>query len=315
MSPSFPFVVGCGRSGTTLVQAILDSHPDMAVPLETKFIVGLAKRRRKYETRLGFAVDVFVADLVGYNNLVWRMSLSSKEILNDLSLNPPADYPEAVRRVFALHALQKGKSRYANKTPVHALSIPTIAGLFPEAQFIHIIRDGRDVALSYLDFPSGPTSVVSGALHWKRHVKRARAAGVNIGPNRYQETKYEELVSDPEGAVRRLCDFIDLPFNPVMLRYYDRAEEVLARVPSKFGHERLSSPPGQGRHHWRTQMPEPDLNLFEAVAGTLLDELGYQRAVPRPSVRTRLGGHLAAAGEAIERGRHALSNRLRIVFP
>ena len=136
----------------------------------------------------------------------------------------PSTVPEAVRAMFSAYAHRQGKRRYAEKTPANVMHISLLGELFPESRFIHIIRDGRDVTLSYLSVDFGAESVGEGAISWKRAVEQGRRDGSSLGPDRYREIKYEDLVHDPEGALRDLCAFVELPFDPRMLRYFERAE-------------------------------------------------------------------------------------------
>jgi hypothetical protein len=307
----FPFVVGRGRSGTTLVRAILDSHPDMAVPDETHLIVRLGRRRQRYERASGFDVDTFMDDL-GRRRGFDCFELDEPVVRADLRADPPGSYPDAIRRVFALYAASRGKRRYADKTPIHVLNVPYLADLFPEARFVHVIRDGREVALSYLDVAWGPTSVADAALEWRRAVLSGRRAGSRLGPSRYLEVRYERLVDDTEATVRGLCDFLDLAFDPVMLRYHERADEVAGKMGMPDARQALYRPLTRGLRDWRTQIPVSDVALFEALAGDVLDELGYERVAGRPSARLRLGAvrhqvaaHASRVGRAARRARGA----------
>ena len=125
--------------------------------------------------------------------------------------------------MFALYTSRQGKARYAEKTPINVLHIELLADVFPEARFIHLIRDGRDVALSYLDTDFGASSLPEAAVQWRRFVRKGRRSGARVGAHRYQEVRYEDLVADPDTVLRSLCEFIDLPFDPSMLRYHERA--------------------------------------------------------------------------------------------
>jgi len=274
----FPFVVGCGRSGTTLVRAMLDSHPELAVPAETKFIVTMAKMRRRYESADGVRKAAFIADVYRYTDLGGRWGIRVSEASAFLEARQPPDYADAVRALFTLMAMHAGKPRYGNKTPKHVLSMPVIATLFPEAVFIHVIRDGRDVALSFLEKDFGPNTITQAAQEWKRLVTRGRRDGRRLGSRRYREIRYEELIADPERVLRSVCDISQLAFDATMLEYYVRAEEVRSgiRDPQHFGG--LSLPPTPNMRNWRSEMDAADLAAFEAIAGETLDELDYPRA-------------------------------------
>jgi hypothetical protein len=165
------------------------------------------------------------------------------------------------------------------------LHVEYLAEMFPEARFIHLIRDGRNVTLSNLELDWGPESVWEGAVYWKRFVNEGRRAGAKIGSERYLELRYEDLLEDPERHVRAMCDFVDLAFDPVMLRYFERTEKISGAKESH--HQNLSRPPTKGLRDWRQQMSRRDVELFEVLAGDLLSEMGYERVTDGSSLSAR----------------------------
>ena len=284
----FPFFVGSGRSGTTLLRAIFDSHPQLAIPDEVSFVIRFA--RPHYAVRYGwprrFDADACLALILG-NAAFQRWDLPDDDVRAAVRAARPADFPDLIRVLYRLWAAREGKPRYADKTPFHVLQIPRLARMFPEARFVHIIRDGRDVALSYLGVEWGPRTVDEAAVEWRRRVRKGRRAGRRLGPQRYREVRYEQLVTEPDQVVQQLCAFLDLPWDAALLQYHERADEVIRTTRFPAAHQSLLLPPTPGLRDWRRQMAPADVARFEAVAGGLLDELGYERA-SAPSVRHRL---------------------------
>ncbi len=200
---------------------------------------------------------------------------------------PPVDYPDAVRRVYAHWAARRGKARYGDKMPGYVLRIPALATLLPEAHFVHIIRDGRDVALSTMAIPGTDHDPVALAIEWSRRVGAGRRAGTELGSGRYREVRYEDLVTDPTRPAEDLCAFLDLPYEPAMLLVADRHERHPDKLRTNPRHARLGEPLSMGPRSWRTDMAASDRERFEAVAGGLLDDLGYERSPAEPSAATR----------------------------
>jgi len=306
----FPFFVGCGRSGTTLLRAMIDSHPLFAVPAETQFILTLAEQRRRYEAANGFAIDTFLRDVFRHTDLSATWGIDIDTFAHELRRRPPKDYPDAVRSLFGVYAQLREKPLYANKTPIHVLRMPALLELFPDARFIHVIRDGRNVALSFLDSAFGPESIVGCALRWRRYVSRGITSGPRLGSGRYLEIRYEDLVREPATTARTVCRFIDVPFDDHMLRYFDRADEILGQIDHPESHSRLRLPPTQGLRDWRTEMSPDDAERFEAIAGSLLSRLGYERRSQRTGVALRFGAYRDAATEEFRRVSGALGRRL-----
>ena len=176
--------------------------------------------------------------------------------------------------MFSASARKKGKSRWGDKTPCHVLDVARLASDFPEAQFIHVIRDGRDVAASMIK--AGWTlDARTAARLWKTRVEAGRAAGAALGAGRYREVRFEALVARPEDALRQLCLWVDIDYTPSMLRYYETAESRIVPQHAQF-HRLLSRPPDASRAlAWPRDLPRREVADFEAAAGELLATLGY----------------------------------------
>jgi len=198
-------------------------------------------------------------------------------------------YADAIRRVYSLYARHHGKKRFGDKTPSYVLHVSYLAHMFPEGLFIHVIRDGRNSALSYLKEGFGPSTVGEAAIWWKRMVLTGRTAGRKLDERRYREVRYEMLVESPEDTLRDLCEFIHVPFDQAMLRYFDRADEVLSGTGrNAVAHQNLHRAPIANIRDWRKEMPREDVALFEAIAGDLLSELGYERAMTKVPVSAKV---------------------------
>ena len=290
------FVVGCGRSGTTLLRLMLDAHPDLAIPPESHFL-----------SRFGHAIDRYRADDGGVdperlagdilrtkNFAAWGVPHAA--VLERVrSVAAPASFAEIVDAVYRAYAEPRGASRWGDKTPRYVLDIPLFDRLFPGSRFVHIVRDGRDVAMSLRSVRFGPNDPMGAAAFWSRRVRAGRRDGGRLGPGRYAEVRYEGLIADPERELRAICGMIDLPWDPAMLEYHRRVEEALPED-RRSQHRHEDRPPTAGLRDWRAQMPDAEVAAFEAVAGDLLDELGYDRGAPppRPGLRARAEWRVAS---------------------
>jgi len=181
-------------------------------------------------------------------------------------------------------------TRWVDGSWQNAAHVPALAALLPEARFIHMIRDGRDVALSHMRMNWGPTTYAESAQLWVTRISKARRHAPNI--DHYSELRFEDLVTDTEGTLRKVCAYIDLEYDPVMLDYHERAEKRLAEkaidLPRKHGptqtaearmdsHRLAKEPPQADRlGMWRRKMTPAEIAEYEAIAGPLLEELGYE---------------------------------------
>lgn len=279
--------VSSGRSGLTLLGMIFGSHPELTVAHEPRFLATMIPKRADYETDDGLDVDRFLSDLYAVGNYR-RLGIPREQVRVGLESRKVTTFPEAIRVVFELYATDRGKPRYGDKTPLYITFIEPIAEVLPETRFVHLVRDGRDVTLAYLERDKGPASVAEGAFHWRLRVTRGRESGHRIGDSRYREFRYEDLVDDPEGTVRAICAFLDLDFDPVMLDYQKTSESFLAEAKNPNDHQHLTMTPTKGLIDWRTSMTPDDLALFEAIAGEALEEFGYSRAAAKPASRPRV---------------------------
>lgn len=291
---------------------MFDSHPRLAVTHELQFIGRMAQRARRFERRDGFARERFLREVVAADSF-HLLRLTEDEVRSAVREAAPADLASAVRALMAAYATKEGKERYADKTPGHVARIPLLAAMFPEARFIHILRDGRDSMLAYRDRGFGPQSVEEAALNWRTRVRRGRRDGLRLGPGRYAEVRYEDLVDDPEGELRRLCDFIDLDYDPAMLRFHERSEEILVGVrPSHVRvFESLSQPVTRGIRDWRSELTPGEVERFAVLAGDALAEVGYDPGVDRLPLRRRAAALAHRAAWARRRGTTLARSRAR----
>jgi hypothetical protein len=309
--PSPPLIVlGVRRSGTTLLRVMLDRNPALAVPDESYFVPQLARRHRG-------AVDAeaFTDDLRRLPTLAeWGLPPDSVAA----RLRPGMTTGEAIAAVFEAYAAARSKPRWGDKTPLYMQHLPLLDALFPAALYVHLIRDGRDAALSYLAVPEGimtagwghPRDAAGFACQWATEIRAAQDLGRRVG-GRYLEVRYEALVAAPENELQRACGFAELEYEDAMLGYVGETESA-----RKEHQQRLNEPPRVGVRDWRTEMPRADREAFEAVAGDLLHELGYAVAA-RGHARARLASYRArtaawrAVGAATQRSplwrrRHAV---------
>jgi hypothetical protein len=297
------FIVGCARSGTTLVRRIVDAHPQIAITTEMHWISHYVNY---FKNQNCLVTPEVVSELTGHRRFA-QFEIPREEFEGLLGSTEAIPYPTFLRRVFDLYGKINDKPLVGNKTSGYVRRIPTFHALWPEAKFVHIIRDGRDVCLSVLNWKKAERTagryasweedpVTTTALWWERKVRKAREDGAALGPGLYHETLYEDLIDDPERECKRLCRFLGVPYDDAMIRFHEGRERVEPGRGAKSAWLRVTS----GLRDWRTQMCAGDVERFEAAAGDLLEELGYERAVPNPS--SEVLEHAVRIREAFTRG-------------
>lgn len=293
MNP-YVFVVGSPRSGTTLLQRMLDAHPQLAVANDTHFIpkaiAGIADGDIPLTHEL-------VERAIGYHRF-HRLGIDD-ELARTLATGAES-YARFVGALYGAFASAHGKTKGGEKTPDYVRSIPLLDRLFPWSRFVHIVRDGRDVALSALEWANegkGPgrfelwaaQPVAVCALWWRREVEPGARAGRSMGPERYREILYERLAAHPEPALRGLCSFLGLPYDVAMVRFHEGHRRDEQRPDGKVDAKKSWLPATPGLRDWRTTMDPRDVALFEALAGDTLTYFGYERSyasIPRDIQRT-----------------------------
>ncbi|SMP50639.1 ABC-type polysaccharide/polyol phosphate transport system, ATPase component [Desulfonatronum zhilinae] len=279
-----PFIVGVGRSGTTLLRLMLDAHPDVAIPPETHFLAAMLQdppaSAEKFMTMLTDAPT-------------WGdFQLDAEKLRLDVTGLEPFDLARAARLFYKHYAARFNKPRCGDKSPPYVKYISALADVFPEARFIHMIRDGRDVALSYKDKWFGPgRNLADAAVFWREHILQARLQARELTEGRYLELRFEDLIGSPEIFLKQICDFLDLTYSPAMLDYHHHAARRLDEMgdrPDERGnvqvpreqrlsiHKHVRRPPDPTQAgKWKQAMSTEEISSFQDIAGDLLTELGY----------------------------------------
>lgn len=292
---SMPIIVGSPRSGTTLLRLMMDAHSGLAIPPETGFLT-LGKTLNGQGDKLRkrfFEAVVHYLDPIG----PWPdFEISEHSFWTALTEINPFNISEGYRAFYRLYAARVGKRRWGDKTPIYCWHLNAIRRVLPESRFIHIIRDGRDTALSIRKMWFSPgQEIEKQAAYWRDWVMAARAAGV--GKDDYLEVRYEELILNTRETLERVCNHVGLTFEEQMLRYYERAPLRLKEHKGRFTaggaplltqeqrlrqQQRVTKPLDRSCvFAWKKAMNADERRKFEAVAGDLLEELGYE-VLPLP---------------------------------
>ncbi len=281
------FIVGCPRSGTTLLQRMINAHPQIAVTPESHWIPRLIEKPWA-QTAEGTVTRKLIRRLIAHPKFA-RLRISREQVKKLAPKGRDESYPCLVTRILDLYAKAQGKPLVGDKTPDYVRSIGLLHTLWPAARFVHLIRDGRDVCLSMLEWPKvhprpgnfatwKQDPVSTAAWWWQLNVQLGRQARKSLGPKLYHELRYESLVACPRKQCEELFDFLNLPFDEAVLQFHAGQPEADPGLEKK----RVGLPVTSGLRNWQSEMSAQDLERFEAIAGNLLDELHYPRAVPQP---------------------------------
>ena len=302
------FIVGCGRSGTTLLQTLLDAHPRISIPPESHIFIRFWPFLDMYgDLTERKNLRRFVNDLVGDARIrQWGLRISPEafcESLHDRSVRG------VVSQLFTLFAQSEGKVRWGDKTPAHMSSLRQIKAVFPEAKIVCLIRDGRDVAASLLRAQFAANRIDGAARTWRKYIFEFEEAKRWLPPQDVCELRYEALVRDPQAAMDRLCAFLgeqpttvsrEVPKTARRQQYIQRAAHFSTlRGPISEQHVGKFS----------SQLSRREVEIFETVARDALVLLGYPLLTPANVRLTRWERARLFMTDHARRVRRKLTNR------
>jgi hypothetical protein len=248
------FLVGARRSGTNWLQRIVNAHPDVVgVPSETYlFSRGILPLSEHFQ-----------------HGAAGSYSLGVIYMERGAFLDALRDFCDATF-LGLIEALGPSAARLTERTPEHSTCLDLIGAVYPDAHVVHIIRDGRDVVRSLASQHWGPGSIRAAAGEWRSSVEKAMKD--SAGLDHYTEVRYEELLADPRGQIARLYDCLDLRCDDTIL------EAALIEADVPFNVDPGFASVGTGK--WASRFSPADIDEFNAVAGHLLADLGYEASPP-----------------------------------
>lgn len=269
------FIIGVGRSGTSLLQSMLDAHPDLAFTPETHFYrryVADVVQRTKLEGR---GVLAFMR-LIETDAEFARAGVPMEALVDRGDL---LDLEEVFRRLLERAALIRGKCRVGDKDPRNIDYLPALARSFPQALVLHVVRDPRDVVLSRTK------AAWSAARPWWVHpliyreqLRRGRRLGPRLFGPRYLELAYEDLISSPAEALHRVCEHVGLDYSPEMLEFGESARRLVDERELQWKKETLGPLLARNSGKWREGLSSAQVSFTEAVCREAFEQLGYERA-------------------------------------
>lgn len=284
------FLLGRGRSGTTLLKSLLDAHPSISVAPEALFVMNLYHHYGRAEwtdERIeGFSRHVFL------ERRLRRWSVERDQLVARWrAMKDCARFADLVSEAYELHADATGKNEgrfLGDKNPRYSLCAAELRAIFPRAKFVHMVRDYRDNVLSFLHVPFDLKSPVALAHRWVRY-NAAILGAARLAPDAFHLLRFEDLLSAPVPTLTALCRFLGVEMDPRMLD---------ARDPeSGYGvawHRHVSSsidPALAGQ--WRRNLDTRQVEEIDRICQPFAAQFGYEPA--RPTRRRSFGISSGAA--------------------
>jgi len=276
-------IIGAQRSGTSLLTRILNQHPQLAVPPESFFFNTFVPLQRFYgDLDDNSNLDRFIDDVLATPKVSeWSPTPTRPEILARLSARNQGAVFTALMETWAE---SQGKSKWGEKTPHHVFFWSEICEYLPDAPVVHIVRDGRDVALGLINARFGPKSVYAGASRWSRWMTAIDQIRDATPAERFHQISYEDLLLTPEETVGGICDFLGVDYDSRMLEFHND-QSLYSGYAAE--HANLNKPLLTDKvAGWRRNMRESDIAVFESIAAAHLEQYGY----PVTNESARLSG-------------------------
>ena len=295
------FIGGCSRSGTTLLGSMLGSHTDFICSPESHFKIDILRSISR-----GTPADPDT--LLGLIKQYWRFKIWELDLPSTFPETIDS-YPSLLNWIVTQYAQQQNKpdaTSWVDHTPENISYVSSLLELFPNAKMIHIIRDGRAVAASILPLDWGPNSIIKAAHWWVRMTAFGLAAEVAYGPTRVMRVRYEELVQEPEQTLRNISAFLDIAYQPAMMKatgfnppsYTSRQHKLVGDKPNTTVINR-----------WENVLTQRQVEIFENLTRDFLTYMGY---ACRYGLEAKTPSFFEVQkGSAVELWRSGISNKFR----
>ena len=268
------FIVSAPRSGSTLLRLIMDAHPNIAIPppcwlfelvFPYLFSYGDLSEKSNFESLIE---DVLETPTIKN----WPIKFSVQELSNEV---PERTFGALVDAMHRQYARSQGKGRWGEKSPRDCFWIDEIRQNYPDAQFVHIIRDGRDQAIDIAESPTlMPFNIYAGAEMWRLFVSAVLDSANSLDKQNYYEIHYEKMCAEPENQIRQLCEFLKEDFDESMLHHHETKSS--ATWGSKPGHQKAARPiTTEYCEMHKTLLGDEDRITLDGIIGDLLKRFGY----------------------------------------
>lgn len=281
------FIIGNPRSGTTLLRLMLTNHRNIVIPPECGFAVWFYDKYRG----LVFSeqvIDLFVQDVFKARKIeTWN--LDERGLKEYLVQSKVETYPQAVSAVYEFygHSLGRTFHRWGDKNNFYLDHIAALFAMFPSAQFIHIVRDGRDIACSYKTLgssqivskyaPALPVNISQIAHEWAENITKIRSSFEKIPSTQVYEVRYEDLVSQPAQELQKICIFLGEPYDPAMELYYirNKAENQEPLEFLQWKAKTLEKPTNSEVGKYVRELKPEEIKEFQRISASVLNLYNY----------------------------------------
>ncbi len=286
------FIVGANRSGTTLLRLILNAHPNIAIPEEIIYfgstMAGVPISQWRNPGLSDKVYREFVGDFVD-NKCHVLDGINHQEIKDEILSGNQKDFCHPYRTILEAWANHHGKRRWGEKTPGNLFYADILVEMFPDARFIHLVRDPRAGVSSMMKTTFFPNDIAFNAMSRRKFMRKGRAILEQAVPTSQRLLlRYEDIVTEPEISIRAICDFIGEAFEPAMLSFYkDSSKYMKAEAASSFNKAATKPISADMLDKWKKHLSSEQVAMVEAVCRREMQEFKYAFSGNRLSVSQR----------------------------
>ena len=296
------FIIGVGRSGTSMLMTLLNGHSRIAFTPETHFL------------RFYLGSEEIAAGLEAGGAARFREILANDDYFRRLNISPEALFAPYLKEekpfrlqllyhdILSAYLRRKGKEYIGDKDPRYIDYLPVVKTVCPNAKIIHIYRDPRDVVLSKMKAEwSAHRPFWLNAMISQIQIKKGRATARRLFGSNYYELSYESLVSEPEQTLTRLLNFLELSYEPEMLDLQRSAAELVDPSEMQWKNNTFRPVLSENMEKWRSRLSPFQIRCIEHICREWFDHLGYRYSGIRLKKGTEILLRRATALETLPR--------------
>lgn len=273
MNKKIVFILGVGRSGTSLLQSMLNSHSEIAFPPETHFFRYYVAPNRKRKQIIKNEPEKFFS-VLEQDKSFSRININPQELLSDTN----SDFkPEKIyQKLLEIYLNKKGKTIIGDKDPKNIEFVQQLYKYFPQATIIHLIRDPRDVVLSRTKAAwSAHRPLWLHAMIYNSQILTGRKNGIRLFKKNYLEIKYEELISNPKDPLKRIVKNIGLEYEESMLNFSKSGSELMDESEKQWKIETTGPLLRSNVKKWKKELSNQQIGLIQTICRKPMMIYGY----------------------------------------
>lgn len=273
------FMIGTQRSGSNLLRLMMNQLKDVASPHPPHILERMFPLMDNYgdlnsDSNFKVLVDD-VCRLIELNPVEWSGMSFDRDVV--MSLAKERSLMSVYGVVYDLYAVSQDAKTWCCKSMANINFIDAIEDYFDHPKYVYLYRDGRDVALSFQKAVVGEKHIYNIAKDWSETQEKALKLRELIDEKYFYSVSYEQLTQQPEETARSLCAFLNTEYVPAMLDFHKTSEAKNAAKSSELWGNVVSPIIKDNSKKYKKEMSGKDIRIFESVAGSILDQLGYQR--------------------------------------